>query len=63
MGDDVNAFVLPGRSGRNPLDTLAREGWLELADDAVRVTAAGLLRVDSLLPTFYDQRYRNARYT
>ena len=33
-------------------------------DDAtVALTPTGLLRVDQLLPAFYDRRYRNARYT
>ena len=27
------------------------------------LTRQGLLRVDTLLPEFYDERYQNARYT
>jgi len=29
----------------------------------VRLTPAGLLQVDQLLPTFYDAKYQGARYT
>ncbi|HYN22051.1 MAG TPA: coproporphyrinogen-III oxidase family protein [Thermoanaerobaculia bacterium] len=29
----------------------------------IELTRAGLLQVDRLLPSFYDDRYRNARYT
>ena len=46
-----------------PLGRLADEGWLELSGDAIALTTAGLLRVDSLLPNFYKSSYRNARYT
>jgi oxygen-independent coproporphyrinogen III oxidase len=42
---------------------LADEGMLRLGDDIVELTPAGLLQVDRLLPSFYDERYRNARYT
>ena len=31
--------------------------------ERVELSTAGLLRVDSLLPAFYDPRYRGARYT
>lgn len=51
------------RTWRAPLEQLAQRGMLELEDDRVELTRAGLLQVDSLLPTFYDERYRNARYT
>jgi len=43
---------------------LVEDGFVERADeDAVRLTRAGLLRVDSLLPRFYDDVHRDARYT
>jgi oxygen-independent coproporphyrinogen-3 oxidase len=42
---------------------LEQRGFLALNDNEVELTRKGLLRVDSLLPTFYDPRYRNARYT
>jgi oxygen-independent coproporphyrinogen-3 oxidase len=45
-------------------DGLQDEGFVERADeDVVRLTRAGLLRVDSLLPRFYDPAHRDARYT
>ena len=36
---------------------------LETACENGALTRAGLLEVDRLLPSFYDERYRNARYT
>jgi len=48
-----------------PLRRLHNDGWLEVEVEKGRVelTPAGLLRVDSLLPNFYEDRFRNARYT
>lgn len=46
-----------------PLRALATEGWLTLSDEAVRMTRHGLLRVDRLLPRFYDSRFQDVRYT
>lgn len=42
---------------------LAEQGMLILEPDGVSLTRQGLLRVDSLLPEFYDPAYQNARYT
>jgi len=42
---------------------LEAEELAALGDEEIRLTPAGLLRVDQLLPSFYDARYRNARYT
>jgi oxygen-independent coproporphyrinogen III oxidase len=42
---------------------LEEEGKLRLGADEVTLTRPGLLDVDRLLPSFYDERYRNARYT
>jgi oxygen-independent coproporphyrinogen-3 oxidase len=42
---------------------LQDEGMLEFADGTVKLTQKGLLRVDQLLPAFYDQKYQNARYS
>lgn len=42
---------------------LAGEEMLEVRGRRVELTRAGLLQVDRLLPEFYDDRYRNARYT
>lgn len=52
---------------RDPLARLAADGMLtvESGSEGGRVVLSrrGLLRVDSLLPEFYDPRYRGARYT
>ena len=42
---------------------LEQEEMLRVEDGTVELTRAGLLQVDRLLPSFYDDRYRNARYT
>jgi oxygen-independent coproporphyrinogen III oxidase len=42
---------------------LEGEGMLRVEDDRVALTRSGLLQVDRLLPSFYDDKYRNARYT
>jgi oxygen-independent coproporphyrinogen-3 oxidase len=42
---------------------LEEEGKLRRGTGEVTLTPAGLLEVDRLLPYFYDQRYRNTRYT
>jgi oxygen-independent coproporphyrinogen-3 oxidase len=42
---------------------LAERQMLELEDGGVRLTDRGLLQVDSLLPEFYEARFRHARYT
>jgi oxygen-independent coproporphyrinogen III oxidase len=46
-----------------PLRALGEEGWLTVSNETVRLTRPGLLRVDRLLPSFYDTRFRNIRYT
>ena len=46
-----------------PLIGLRAEGLLAFTADAIALTDEGLLRVDQLLPDFYDAKYRNARYT
>ena len=42
---------------------LQDEGMLEFANGTVKLTQNGLLRVDQLLPAFYDPHYQNARYS
>jgi oxygen-independent coproporphyrinogen III oxidase len=42
---------------------LEREGMLRAEGDTVALTRAGLLQVDRLLPSFYDDPYRQVRYT
>jgi oxygen-independent coproporphyrinogen-3 oxidase len=46
-----------------PLQLLESQGWLSVSDRVVELARRGLLRVDTLLPEFYDQPYRGARYT
>lgn len=45
------------------LKGLRDEGMLSFDADSVTLTDEGLLRVDQLLPDFYETQYRNARYT
>ena len=56
-GVDIIAHFEP------PLQALRSEGMLVFDAKEVRLTAEGMLRVDQLLPAFYDERYRNSRYT
>ncbi len=44
-------------------ERLEEEGMLRVESDKIALTRAGLLQVDRLLPSFYDDQYRNARYT
>ena len=39
------------------------EGMLAVKNRQVTLSRRGMLRVDQLLPTFYDSKYQNARYT
>lgn len=59
----VDTRRLAARYGLDPLvewrgawDTLASEGWLEHGGPEPRLTRAGLLRVDSLLPAFFEPK-------
>jgi oxygen-independent coproporphyrinogen-3 oxidase len=45
-----------------PLRNLAAEGFLTLSSGGVRLTEAGLLSVDRLLPQFYDSEFQNSPY-
>lgn len=48
---------------QQPLQKLESQGWLSVSDRTIKLARKGLLRVDTLLPEFYDQPYRGARYT
>lgn len=48
---------------QEPLQNLLKEGMLTFNGESVSLTRQGLLRVDTLLPEFYAEKYRNARYT
>jgi oxygen-independent coproporphyrinogen-3 oxidase len=57
FGTDVLAEFAPA------WEKLEGEGMLRVEGDRIELTRAGLLQVDRLLPSFYDDQYRNARYT
>ncbi|MFP5284978.1 MAG: coproporphyrinogen III oxidase, partial [Thermoanaerobaculia bacterium] len=57
FGADVLADLAPAWR------RLEGEGMLRLGSGTVELTREGLLQVDRLLPSFYDEAYRNARYT
>jgi oxygen-independent coproporphyrinogen-3 oxidase len=44
-------------------EMLRDEGMLDFTREEVALTPKGFLRVDQLLPVFYEQKYRNGRYT
>jgi len=46
-----------------PLEKLAEQELLTVSEDEIRFTRGGLLRVDQLLPEFYEPHYRDSRYT
>ncbi|MCH2376209.1 MAG: coproporphyrinogen III oxidase family protein, partial [Planctomycetes bacterium] len=48
---------------RTVLADLQSSGMLEERDESLRLTEAGLLRVDSLLPAFFEPQHQGARYT
>ena len=39
------------------------DGWAEIADNRLTLTRAGLLRVDALLPAFFESQHKGVRYT
>lgn len=43
--------------------SLVDDGFAEITGDEIRLTRAGLLRADSLLPRFFEPEHRNIRYT
>ena len=45
------------------LSALSAEDFVVVKRDSVRLTRAGLLRVDRLLPRFYDPEFQSIRYT
>ncbi|MCA9230650.1 MAG: coproporphyrinogen III oxidase family protein [Planctomycetales bacterium] len=40
-----------------------RQGYVEILDGRIELTRAGLLRVDGLLPAFFEAAHRDVRYT
>jgi oxygen-independent coproporphyrinogen-3 oxidase len=45
------------------LEALSEHGWLEVKDDFLFLTRDALIRVDSLLHSFFLTKHQNARYT
>ena len=45
------------------IGSLSAEGLAEVRGDELRLSREGLLRVDSLLPRFFEPQFRNIRYT
>jgi oxygen-independent coproporphyrinogen-3 oxidase len=43
--------------------SLVGEGFAQITGDEIRLTREGLLRVDSLLPRFFEPEHRGIRYT
>ena len=43
--------------------SLVEQGLATLGPERVELSEGGILRVDQLLPRFYDKQYRGARYT
>jgi oxygen-independent coproporphyrinogen-3 oxidase len=44
-------------------EELQLKNMLEINNEKIQLTRGGLLRVDELLPTFYNKKYRESRYT
>ena len=57
FGEDITHVFAP------QLSQLSAEGFLTVSGSAVRLTRAGLLCVDRLLPRFYDPQHQALRYT
>jgi oxygen-independent coproporphyrinogen-3 oxidase len=41
----------------------AEQGWLTVSDQRIKLTRDGLLRVDGLLPAFFESAHQDVRYT
>jgi oxygen-independent coproporphyrinogen-3 oxidase len=48
---------------RSTWDEYVADGYAAVEDDLITLTRAGLLRVDALLPAFFETRFRDVRYT
>jgi oxygen-independent coproporphyrinogen-3 oxidase len=53
----------PGEEFRDELAELASQGFVVVIEDEIRVTLEGLLRVDTLLRSFFEPAHRTGRYT
>ncbi|MCO6437774.1 MAG: coproporphyrinogen III oxidase family protein [Phycisphaerae bacterium] len=66
----IDAAYFQRKFGANILDTfgeafssLRDEGLADVDDGTITLSRKGLLRVDGLLPRFYEPAFRNVRYT
>ncbi len=48
---------------RSTWDEYVADGYAAVDEDRITLTRAGLLRVDALLPAFFEPRFRDVRYT
>ena len=48
---------------RDQWQSHANEGWLTIHGDRIELTREGLLRVDGLLPAFFEAEHQGVRYT
>jgi oxygen-independent coproporphyrinogen-3 oxidase len=48
---------------REAFTSLEHEGFAKIDGETIRLTNDGLLRVDTLLPRFFEPQFRNIRYT
>ena len=48
---------------REAWDEYQHDGYAQVAGDEITLTRAGLLRVDGLLPAFFEPEHRGVRYT
>ncbi len=44
-------------------DEYAKDGWATIDGDSIKLTRAGLLRADALLPAFFETEHQGVRYT
>jgi len=47
---------------RAPLEAHRAAGWLSFTPESIQATRAGLLRIDTLLSSFFRPEHQNARY-
>lgn len=44
-------------------DGYVKDEWATISDGMIRLTRAGLLRVDAMLPAFFEPEHQGVRYT
>ena len=44
-------------------DGYVQDGFVEIEADSIRLTMAGMLRADGLLPAFFEPEHQGVRYT